>query len=127
MSSKGFEIDDDLEFCPDVIHGHNKFNAFTSSPVFSPQGSPSSSNNVPLTPNAMVATTTYSNSNTNANASSLSSSSSPKGVVSPVHSSGSPRAHTPRVRKVLQIVNPHTGMRIGSPLPHPQPIAQAAK
>lgn len=96
--SKSFDIEDDLEFCPDIpenlpaglYHANysppqKKFNPYTAS-VFSPTAThggmaindhPSS----PSTPN-------------------------------------SPRVHTPRIKKPLEIVNPQTKLRVGSPATH---------
>jgi hypothetical protein len=81
--SKSFDIEDDLEFCPDIPENCNsspnikKFNPYTAS-VFSPSqenqgGSPSQAN------------------------------------------AQSPRVHTPRIKKPLEIVNPQTKMRMSSP------------
>ncbi|CEP22529.1 unnamed protein product [Cyberlindnera jadinii] len=83
-ASKGFELEDDLEFCPEIQYSpsqqsytHHKFNPYTST-SFSPTVSPTSQN----------ATT------------------------------NSPKTITPRAKKVLEIVNPVTGLRVGSPNPY---------
>ncbi|KAH3661185.1 hypothetical protein OGAPHI_006592 [Ogataea philodendri] len=83
MSSKGFDLEDDMEFCPEIVHvsGKSKFNPYTSQ-TFSPHTSPEA------LPHAQT---------------------SPQ---SPSVSSMTPRPSTPRVKKVLEIVNPHTGVKI---------------
>lgn len=84
---KLFDIEDDLEFCPDIPENWHhsppgkKFNAYTAS-VFLPT----------LTPEQAVA------------------------PVSPVaHTPSSPRVHTPRIKKPLEIVNPQLKLRVASP------------
>ncbi|CDK27218.1 unnamed protein product [Kuraishia capsulata CBS 1993] len=82
MSSKGFEFEDDVEFCPDIpekVFAHSQQHQ-QHSQQHSNQGS--------------------------------SSDSSPR--VAKV-GSPSPKFATPRVKKALDIVNPATGMRVGSP------------
>lgn len=76
--SKLFDIEDDLEFCPEIPeHSHiKKFNPYTAS-VFSP-----TSQDVTLSPGADTPT--------------------------------SPRVHTPRIKKPLEIINPQTKMRVTS-------------
>lgn len=81
--SKSFDIEDDLEFCPDIPETYNssptikKFNPYTAS-VFSP------------------------------------SQENPTGSPSQA-AAQSPRVHTPRIKKPLEIVNPQTKMRVSSP------------
>ncbi|EGW33764.1 uncharacterized protein SPAPADRAFT_59125 [Spathaspora passalidarum NRRL Y-27907] len=83
--SKSFDIEDDLEFCPDIPETFHtsptmkKFNPYTAT-TFSPSQDLPSSSTTPGVP-----------SNT------------------------SPRIHTPRIKKPLEIINPQTKMRIGSP------------
>lgn len=97
--SKGFELEDDLEFCPEIHEirnnhfTHHKFNPYTTT-TYSPQVSPTLSNN-----NASPTTKTTTPINKN---------------VSPA----SPRVITPRAKKVLEIVNPVTGLRVSSPAPY---------
>lgn len=84
--SKSFDIEDDLEFCPEIpesqFNGIKKFNPYTAS-VFSPsQDSVHLSR--PESPNANF-------------------------------SSRSHTPHTPRTNKALEIVNPQTRMRVASP------------
>lgn len=88
--SKSFDIEDDMEFCPDIpeIAGNSpptkRFNPYTAS-VFSPVIQPES-NHEPM---------------------------------SPMNSGAqSPRIHTPRIKKPLEIVNPQTKMRVSSPAIH---------
>lgn len=86
--SKLFDVEDDLEFCPDIPDSLNtsptikKFNPYTAS-VFSPSQELNGTSSV--------------SSNSSSNASS------------------SPRVHTPRIKKPLEIINPQTKMRVGSP------------
>ncbi|ODV81078.1 uncharacterized protein CANTADRAFT_46568 [Suhomyces tanzawaensis NRRL Y-17324] len=76
--SKSFDIEDDMEFCPDIPEqqyssspNSKKFNPYTAS-VFSPsQEAPPSTS--------------------------------------------SPRVHTPRLKKPLEIIHPQTKLRVGSP------------
>lgn len=80
--SKSFDLEDDLEFCPDIPELNSspqvkKFNPYTAS-VFSP-------------------TTHHA-----------------EAPQSPVDGPPSPRVHTPRIKKPIEIVNPNRG-RIGSP------------
>lgn len=91
--SKSFDIEDDMEFCPDIpdMAGNNpqckRFNPYTAS-VFSPviQESMPPSNHE---------------------------------LVSPMENRPqSPRVHTPRIKKPLEIVNPQTKLRLGSPATH---------
>ncbi|QPG75578.1 hypothetical protein FOA43_002935 [Brettanomyces nanus] len=82
MSSKGFELEDDIEFCPQIVNFANH------SPVQT--HSSNIKNSVFMSPS------------------------------SPSTHQRSPRVHTPRVRKALDIVNPHTGMRIESSKLSPQ-------
>lgn len=86
-ASKGFDVEDDMEFCPEIpqsqAYTHHKFNPYTST-SFSPT----------VSPTAQPATTN-----------------SPKGDA--MHMS--PRAGTPRAKKVIEIVNPVTGLKVGSP------------
>ncbi|RLV91580.1 hypothetical protein JA1_003818 [Spathaspora sp. JA1] len=83
--SKSFDIEDDLEFCPDIpetFHSSptlKKFNPYTAT-TFSPSQDLPSSSTTPGVP-----------------------------------TSTSPRIHTPRIKKPLEIINPQTKMRIGSP------------
>ncbi|KAG7663826.1 uncharacterized protein J8A68_002686 [[Candida] subhashii] len=87
--SKSFDMEDDLEFCPDIpdtFHSSpslKKFNPYTAT-TFSPsqdQTSPKSTNSTTVS----------------------------------VGSNTSPRVHTPRIKKPLEIINPQTKMRIESP------------
>lgn len=99
--SKSFDIEDDLEFCPDIpdhlTHGPNhspsmkKFNAFTAS-TFSPTSNSSFSNDAPIN---LTPVQTSSNANPS-----------------------SPRIHTPRIKKPLEIINPQTKLRVSSPIIH---------
>lgn len=87
--SKSFDMEDDLEFCPDIPDSFHtspslkKFNPYTAT-TFSPsqdQTSPKSTHSATVS----------------------------------VGSNTSPRVHTPRIRKPLEIINPQTKMRIDSP------------
>lgn len=81
--SKSFDLEDDLEFCPEIPENFTlgssptfkKFNPYTAS-VFSPTLQPVD-------------------------------------LALPVPSS--PRVSTLRIKKPIEIVNPHTKMRVGSP------------
>lgn len=83
--SKSFDIEDDLEFCPDINSDHfsqssptiKKFNPYTAS-VFSPTSTPDQP--------------------------------SPRNDTLQ-----SPRVSTPRLRKPIEIINPQTKMRVASP------------
>lgn len=95
--SKSFDIEDDLEFCPDIPDHYSqsspplkKFNPYTAS-VFSPQQSSAESQTINLSPVTQNTATVGSNS---------------------------PRAHTSRIKKPLEIINPQTKMRVGSPAIH---------
>ncbi|CUM64402.1 uncharacterized protein PRCAT00002005001 [Priceomyces carsonii] len=85
--SKSFDIEDDMEFCPDIPDAGSgssptikRFNPYTAT-FFSPgQDHQTSTQNSP-----------------------------------PSDSSHPPRIHTPRVKKPLEIVNPHSKVRVGSP------------
>lgn len=100
--SKSFDIEDDMEFCPDIpdnlpaglFQSHNsppqkKFNPYTAS-VFSPTATHGgiNINDHPPSPNSAI--------------------------VAP----SSPRVHTPRIKKPLEIINPQTKLRVGSPAIH---------
>lgn len=128
MCSKGFELEDDIEFCPEIVQTpllsspNDKFNIYNSAP-FTPQTSPSSNEISPQLSNSITttATTTANNSNSNLKPT-LNYSKSFNGIITNSQNrplspnpTSSPRSHTPRVKKVLEIVNPHTGMKIGSP------------
>lgn len=73
--SKSFDIEDDLEFCPEIPETTKKFNPYTAT-LFSP-------------------TTEFSQ-------------------PSPSQAQ-SPRVSTPRIRKPIEIINPQTKMKVGSP------------
>lgn len=93
-ASKGFDLEDDLEFCPEIHEHHtvqhHKFNPYTSH-TFSPQASPS-------TPSAHT-TSPITKKDINAG-------------------NDGPKVITPRAKKVLDIVNPATGLRVSSPAPY---------
>lgn len=99
--SKSFDIEDDLEFCPEIPENYSsspsnkKFNPYTAS-VFSPSQIGRSS---PPAASAML----Y-GQNQNGNA------------TQPFNLS--PRVHTPRIKKPLEIINPQTKLRVGSPATH---------
>lgn len=88
--SKSFDIEDDMEFCPDIpeMSGNSpptkRFNPYTAS-VFSPVIQ-AESNHEPMSP--------------------------------PHSRAQSPRVHTPRIKKPLEIINPQTKMRVGSSAIH---------
>lgn len=85
--SKSFDLEDDLEFCPDIPENlpfnssptFKKFNPYTAS-VFSPTVQPAELS-IPAIPSVPSL----------------------------------PRVSTPRTKKVIEIVNPHTKVRVGSP------------
>ncbi|CAL1181258.1 unnamed protein product [Candida parapsilosis] len=91
--SKSFDIEDDLEFCPEIVDhsatspGMKKFNPYTCT-SFSPSQELS-----------------------HHNVSSQGSAVSGSGGAG----TNSPRASTPRIKKALEIINPQTKMRVGSP------------
>ncbi|VEU24034.1 DEKNAAC105187 [Brettanomyces naardenensis] len=104
MSSKGFELEDDIEFCPDIMNLANASSnsSNSSTPQTSPtqdQASPASSGSVPHSGTAYYGSIQFKSQAVGASL---------------------PRVHTPRVRKTLDIVNPHTGMRIESSKLSPQ-------
>ncbi|KAG5420813.1 hypothetical protein I9W82_002694 [Candida metapsilosis] len=80
--SKSFDIEDDLEFCPETVD-HKRFNPYTST-SFSPSQE--------LPQHSAAPQSSISGSGTQ-----------------------SPRVSTPRIKKALEIVNPQTRMRVGSP------------
>lgn len=88
--SKSFDIEDDLEFCPDIpeTHAYNgkRFNPYTAS-IFSP----SQESVDPSSPQSPA-------------------------IVSVAPRAHTP--HTPRTKKALDIVNPQTRMRVASPSIH---------
>ncbi|KAK6198570.1 uncharacterized protein RJT21DRAFT_115527 [Scheffersomyces amazonensis] len=98
--SKSFDIEDDLEFCPEISESYNtsptikKFNPYTAT-VFSPSQEIHGSSG---------------QHSSNSSTSSQQSSSLPTSAMST-----SPRVHTPRIKKPLEIINPQTKMRVGSP------------
>lgn len=87
--SKSFDIEDDLEFCPEIPEWNSgaspnvkKFNPYTAS-VFSPGTTGAHMNNEQISPIT--------------------------------NQPQSPRVNTPRIRKPIEIINPQTKMRVGSP------------
>lgn len=92
-ASKGFDLEDDLEFCPEIHEHHtvqhHRFNPYKSH-AFSPQNSPSSSSVHTTSP---VTKKDYGPSD-------------------------APKVITPRAKKVIEIVNPATGLRVSSPAPY---------
>lgn len=116
QAAKGFDIEDDMEFCPEIheflSHNHpstassatasnfthHRFNPYTSSP-FSPQVSPTSTTALTVSPPS-------------AKMGSSNLSSTPKQEAT------SYKNLTPRSKKVLEIVNPVTGLRVTSPNPY---------
>ncbi|OUM55292.1 hypothetical protein BVG19_g4800 [[Candida] boidinii] len=138
MCSKGFELEDDIEFCPDIQlniiasnnnnNNNGKFNPYTSI-TFSPNGSAilpatptmdhSSLSPVDLNPSDILSKTTGTN-NTTATTTATTTTATTT-TTTPTNelirpSSPSPKNFTPRVKKILEIVNPHTGLRVGSPV-----------
>lgn len=98
LLSKGFGWQDDLEFCPVVLDaaaapGDNASGAKTAA---------DSSQHYFVPTDAAAAAGSASTAATSPNTS-LSA------------RTGSPLIHTPRAKKILDIVNPHTGLRVGSP------------
>lgn len=92
MCSKGFELEDDIEFCPRIVDLENlsAIDASTNSSSHSPQ-----TKHDAITYNSF--NHTY------------------YGVKSKAASETiTPKVTTPRIRKPLEIVDPHTGMRIES-------------
>ncbi|CAM9021513.1 unnamed protein product [Wickerhamomyces anomalus] len=92
-ASKGFDLEDDLEFCPEIHEHHtvqhHRFNPYTSH-TFSPQNSPSASSAHTTSPV----------------------------TKKDLGQSDTPKVITPRAKKVLEIVNPATGLRVASPAPY---------
>ncbi|CCH44431.1 hypothetical protein BN7_3995 [Wickerhamomyces ciferrii] len=93
-ASKGFDLEDDLEFCPEIHEHHavqhHRFNPYTSH-TFSPKNSPST---IAVDTTSPITRKDYTTTNE-----------SPKNI-------------TPRAKKVLEIVNPATGLRVSSPAPY---------
>lgn len=94
--SKSFDVEDDLVFCPDIPEGMlqtspsiKKFNPYTAT-VFSPKSAAES----------IAAAGGHEPSSPMNNRPQL------------------PRAHTPRLRRPLEIVNPQTKMKIGASTVH---------
>ncbi|KAI5949819.1 hypothetical protein KGF57_004642 [Candida theae] len=90
--SKSFDIEDDLEFCPEIVDrsvhnssGMKKFNPHTSA-SFSPSQEYAQHSGVSQENRSTSGSGTH-----------------------------SPRVSTPRIKKALEIVNPQTRMRVGSP------------
>jgi hypothetical protein len=127
-ASKGFELEDDLEFCPEIQEPflysrhnhssgttatsgssgsnftHHRFNPYTST-SYSPQASPTltahSNSNNNTSPISKVAGNHHSTPNTR--------------ILASPGDKSSPKVITPRAKKVLEIVNPVTGLRVSSP------------
>lgn len=127
LLSKGFGWQDDLEFCPVVLDSNNTLQnqSIDNSPtalynsIQSPSSSSSSTTATATATSASVSTTeqtanpiTPPNSSLNPHFNSISTKSS---INTNTNTTASPILHTPRAKKVLDIVNPHTGMRVGSP------------
>lgn len=93
--SKSFEMEDDLEFCPAIPENFNQTLLQLSTTQLSPQ--PKKFN--PYTASVFSPT----------------SSSKETITTTPPASALSPRVHTPRIRKPIEIINPQTRMRISSP------------
>ncbi|KAK6461246.1 hypothetical protein DFJ63DRAFT_315046 [Scheffersomyces coipomensis] len=108
--SKSFDIEDDLEFCPEISESNylntsptiKKFNPYTAT-VFSP-----SQENHNLNQQQQQQQQVHSHSHTPVF---IPTSNSANSTGNPT----SPRIHTPRIRKPLEIVNPQTKLRVGSP------------
>jgi len=104
-ASKGFDLEDDLEFCPEIHEyhtthqSHHRFNPYTSH-TFSPQNSPSTSSAHTTSPITRKDLNGHGNGNGNHGHNDV------------------PKVVTPRAKKVLDIVNPATGLRVGSPAPY---------
>ncbi|CCG22955.1 hypothetical protein CORT_0D01070 [Candida orthopsilosis Co 90-125] len=87
--SKSFDIEDDLEFCPEIVdHGVHSPNVKKFNPYTSTSFSPSQE----LPQHNIHQQSSSSGAGTN-----------------------SPRVSTPRIKKALEIINPQTKMRVGSP------------
>lgn len=116
LLSKGFGWQDDLEFCPVVLDaaaapGDNASGAKTAAD--------SSQHYFVPTDAAAAAAYTLQHSPPSSAASSAAAGSASNAATSPNTSlsarTASPLIHTPRAKKILDIVNPHTGLRVGSP------------
>lgn len=116
LLSKGFGWQDDLEFCPVVLDaaaapGDNASGAKTAAD--------SSQHYFVPTDAAAAAAYTLQHSPPSSAASSAAAGSASTAATSPNTSlsarTASPLIHTPRAKKILDIVNPHTGLRVGSP------------
>lgn len=89
---KSFDIEDDMEFCPEISELSSssppikRFNPYTAT-VFSPTSQVDGGSGLGADP------------------------STPMGNLPQ-----SPRTHTPRIKKPLEIINPQTKMRVGSPI-----------
>lgn len=102
LSSKGFDIEDDLEFCPEILPIHHspgggvKFNPYTSM-TFSPISPTTDNATTVVSPSSQIASTVK------------------KTPVQDRSLTLSPRIHTPRIKKPLEIINPLTGSKVDSP------------
>lgn len=97
LLSKGFGWQDDLEFCPVVLDARQNHDGVAGLSTHNDTTSPA----------------TTASSTTSSGASLSSSTASPTASAS--GRTASPLIHAPRAKKVLEIVNPHTGLRVGSP------------
>lgn len=98
--SKSFEIEDDLEFCPAIPENFNQLQLQLLLQLNTTQVSPQPKKFNPYTASVFSPTSSAKESVTSS---------------TPPTSATSPRVHTPRIRKPIEIINPQTRMRISSP------------
>lgn len=123
LSSKGFDWVDDLEFCPYINNdwqAANNINEAQSMDMRIGNGNESNNINVNGNGNGVNGNTlTSSNSSsiiTNPTTPNTPCNYSTNSTVNNLNSISSTTSfNTPRAKKILEIVNPHTGMRVGSP------------
>lgn len=103
LLSKGFGWQDDLEFCPVVLDAPQNDDGVAGLSTHNDTTSPATT-----APSTTSSTASLSSSTASPTASATATASASGRTASPL-------IHAPRAKKVLEIVNPHTGLRVGSP------------
>lgn len=90
LSAKSFDIEDDLQFCPAVL------DSLPTPPATHPQATPSTITSTSTSTPTAVAVGVGA-------------------AAAAATTATTPLAVTPRIKKALDIINPHTGLRVASP------------
>lgn len=131
-ATRGFDLEDDMEFCPTIIQNSMNSSAafsnpsnpeyYTNSPLNSPSFQHSSvSSSASSASSSHNTITYYGGSSTAASASSTGNSgnfSSTNGTSTPASYSPNRTGSSfqpPKARKGIQIIDPQTGLKVGSP------------